>query len=100
MAQPDGPLFGSLWFIPFLDFRDGGILTFLGAVGSASIVSHQYRWTFILYLRVSISREDVFLVLLNKSRVWTVLFPEIIIWAFFICSLFVILNEISLPFEA
>ena len=80
--------------------RGSACLMFLGAVGSASIVSHQYRWTFILYLRVSISGEDVFLVLLNKSRVWTVLFPEILIWAFFICLPLLILNEISLPFEA
>ena len=39
------------------------------AVVSANVVLHQYRWAsfLVMYLRVGVSREDVFAILINRG---------------------------------
>ncbi len=84
MARLDGPLLGRLGLFFLLISGLGGFLVILNgavtgfwmfknfkAVVSADVVLHQYRWAsfffffFVMYLRVGISSEDVFAILIN-----------------------------------
>ena len=74
------PPFGLFRFVLLLDFWDGGFFVIINgavtglsmfknfeAVGSADVAPRQYRWAsfLVMYLRVSVSREDVFVILIN-----------------------------------